>query len=178
MTYARDSIFLQVTTFCNKRSAPIIPGFYACFTIFSPRSPSIPRLSIRRSIRGRSTPDTIPNGRADTTLRISPETVLCLRAIAKFETLYLSRSSTRMTDSINAAFGGGYKQPPGSREGMTVSRVMLNEMDSARFDPLLGRNMARLIGKAVDAITGKVDGLVSSRLVLARRAPFADPVDW
>lgn len=43
---------------------------------------------------------------------------------------------------------------------MTISRIMLNEMDSARFDPLLGRGMARLIGKAVDAITGKVDGLV------------------
>ena len=90
----------------------------------------------------------------------SPETVLCLRAISKFETLYLSRSSARMTDSINAAFSGGYKQPPGSKEGNTVSRIMLNEMDSARFDPLLGRNMARLIGKAVDAITGKVDSLV------------------
>jgi hypothetical protein len=38
---------------------------------------------------------------------------------------------------------------------------MLNEMDAARFDPLLGRSMARLLGKAVDAITGKVDGLVS-----------------
>lgn len=103
---------------------------------------------------------TVPRRLHAKTIPYSPETVLCLRAISKFETLYLSRSSARMTDSINAAFSGGYKQPPGSKEGNTVSRIMLNEMDSARFDPLLGRNMARLIGKAVDAITGKVDSLV------------------
>ena len=108
---------------------------------------------------------TVPRRLHAKTIPYSPETVLCLRAISTFETLYLSRSSARMTDSINAAFSGGYKQPPGSKEGNSVSRIMLNEMDSARFDPLLGRNMARLIGKAVDAITGKVDSLVRISLV-------------
>lgn len=127
-----------------------------------PRSVFIRRQSILKSIKGEFCPGL--DERCKRRLmhnQPSPETVLCLRAISKFETLYLSRASTRMTDSINSAFGGGYKQPPASREGDSVARVMLNEMDAARFDPLLGRSMARLLGKAIDAITGKVDGLVS-----------------
>jgi hypothetical protein len=127
-----------------------------------PKSVYTRRQSILKSIRGESCPVYDARRRCELIDRYpSPETVLCLRAISKFETLYLSRASTRMTDSINSAFGGGYKQPPASREGDSVARVMLNEMDAARFDPLLGRSMARLLGKAIDAITGKVDGLVS-----------------
>ena len=131
-----------------------------------PRSVYTRRRSILKSIKGEFCRDARCK-RELINSHFSPETVLCLRAISKFETLYLSRASTRMTDSINSAFGGGYKQPPASREGDSVARVMLNEMDAARFDPLLGRSMARLLGKAIDAITGKVDGLVS----LLRIAP-------
>jgi hypothetical protein len=70
-----------------------------------------------------------------------------------------------MTESINSAFSGGTRQPPGAKEGAAVARIMLNEMDSARFDPLLGRGMARLVVKALEATTTKVDGLVSFRKI-------------
>lgn len=84
-----------------------------------------------------------------------------MRAISKFETLYLARSASRITDVINASFNTNNRTPPAAKEGEQVSRVIANEMDSARFDPLLSRSMARVVVKALDAVREKVESMVN-----------------
>ena len=94
----------------------------------------------------------------------STEAVLVLRSISIFETLYLSRSTTRMTEIANSAtssFLAGRNNPPGAAEGVGIARVITNELDSARFDPLLVRTVAKNAVKVVDNLLTKIDGAVS-----------------
>lgn len=96
----------------------------------------------------------------------SPETVLTLRAIGNFESLYLSRSSNRLTEAVGAAMSGGMRSPPGMAEGVTIARTVVNELDSARFDPLLVRAVAKNAATALDLFLGRIDTLVScTRLI-------------
>ena len=106
----------------------------------------------------------------------SPETVLILRSISTFEALYLSRCSARLNEAIAAAFSGGSRQPPAAQEGMTAARVLINELDAARFDPLLVTNVAKAVGKALEAFVDRVEGMVSAMQLRAKqiliRLPF------
>lgn len=90
-----------------------------------------------------------------------PETILVLRALSTFEDLYLSRSATRLNESVSQAFAGGSRAPPGSNEGVTIARVVMNELDSARFDPLLILAVARNVSAALDGVMMRAEGLVS-----------------
>ncbi|KAG2043692.1 Golgi transport complex subunit 5-domain-containing protein [Suillus americanus] len=92
----------------------------------------------------------------------SPETVLVLRALSTFEALYLSRSTTRLNEAVSQAFAGGSRAPPGANEGVAIARVVMNELDSARFDPLLMLAVARNVGAALDGATMRAEGLISS----------------
>ncbi|CAD6576183.1 MAG: hypothetical protein TREMPRED_001604 [Tremellales sp. Tagirdzhanova-0007] len=86
----------------------------------------------------------------------SPEAVLVLRSVSTFESLYLSRSTTRMNDAVSAALAqylSARGNPPGAGEGVTIARTVTNELDSARFDPLLVRTVARNAGKLVHDFT-------------------------
>jgi hypothetical protein len=78
-----------------------------------------------------------------------------------FEALYLSRSTTRLNEAVSQAFAGGSRAPPGANEGVVIARAVMNELDSARFDPLLMLAVARNVGVALDGATTRVDGLVS-----------------
>ncbi|ORX36009.1 Golgi transport complex subunit 5-domain-containing protein [Kockovaella imperatae] len=95
-----------------------------------------------------------------TTEHQSTEAVLVLRSVAVFETLYLTRSTTRMNDIVNAAttFLSGRGVPPGPAEGVSIARVVTNELDSARFDPLLARTVARNAVKVLDTLLRKLEG--------------------
>lgn len=53
--------------------------------------------------------------------------------------------------------------PPGPSEGVSIARTMTNELDSARFDPLLVRTVARNASKVLDGFVQKIDGMVSDR---------------
>lgn len=44
--------------------------------------------------------------------------------------------------------------------GLTAGRAMANELDSARFDPLLVKSVAKNVAKATDAYVARIDGLV------------------
>ncbi len=66
-----------------------------------------------------------------------------------------------MTEAINASFAGGVKSPPTASDGIAIFRVMLNELDSARFDPLIGRSVARGVAKSLEGLAGRVDSMVS-----------------
>ena len=91
---------------------------------------------------------------------LSPETVLVLRALSTFEALYLSRTSNKMNESVGQAFQGGAHAPPSSLEGTNVARLIANELDTAKFDPLLVRSVAHSAKASLDMLLGRADGLV------------------
>lgn len=101
----------------------------------------------------------------------SPEAVLVLRSVSTFETLYLTRSTSRMNEAVSSAVSSYLSargNPPGPGEGVTIARTITNELDSARFDPLLVRTVARNASRVLDGLLAKVDGMVS------RTYPYAE----
>lgn len=90
----------------------------------------------------------------------SPETILALRALSNFEALYLSRSSNRLNESVAQAFTSGARAPPGMNEGINIARTVANELDSARFDPLLIKAVAKNAGNSLEMMLSRADGLV------------------
>jgi len=45
-------------------------------------------------------------------------------------------------------------------DGVNIARTITNELDSARFDPLLVKSVARNVVGCLDSMLGRVDGLV------------------
>ncbi|KAJ7287365.1 Golgi transport complex subunit 5-domain-containing protein [Mycena rebaudengoi] len=106
----------------------------------------------------------------------SPETVLILRALSNFESLYVSRSSNKLNEVVAQAFSGGTRSPPGMNEGVNIARTAVNELDSARFDPLLVRSVAKNVGSSLDMLLSRVDGLISrDRPAVTLMGPSATP---
>ena len=111
----------------------------------------------------------------------SPETILTLRAIQPFENLYLTRSRNRLSDAVQSAFslaapasqsqdggaagggggGGGAAAVPTASGGLMLARAIVNELDAARFDPLLAKAVAKGSARAIDAFVNKAEALVS-----------------
>lgn len=92
---------------------------------------------------------------------LSPETVIVLRSVANLESLYLSRSTNKLNEAVGQAFSGGARAPPGSTEGVNVARAVANELDAARFDPLLVRAVAKIISSSLDMMLSRTENLVS-----------------
>ena len=93
----------------------------------------------------------------------SPEAVLVLRSISSLETLYLNRSTNRMNEAVNSAtmsYLSARGNPPGPGDGVAIARIVVSELDSARFDPLLVRTVARNAGRVMDGLISKIDGMV------------------
>ncbi|GLB37263.1 putative golgi transport complex subunit 5 [Lyophyllum shimeji] len=90
----------------------------------------------------------------------SPETVFVLRALSNFEALYLARSSNKLNEAVAQAFAGGIRAPPGASEGINVARTVANELDSARFDPLLVKAVAKNAASSLEMMLSRVDGMV------------------
>ncbi|KIK94986.1 hypothetical protein PAXRUDRAFT_827467 [Paxillus rubicundulus Ve08.2h10] len=106
----------------------------------------------------------------------SPETILVLRAVSTFEALYISRSSTRLNEAVAQAFSGGSRAPPGANEAINIVWTVTNELDSARFDPLLVRAVAKNAATSLEAISSKADGLiVMDRSAVSLLGPMATP---
>ncbi|KAK0476610.1 Golgi transport complex subunit 5-domain-containing protein [Armillaria novae-zelandiae] len=106
----------------------------------------------------------------------SPETVIVLRALSNFESLYLTRSSTKLNESVSQAFSGEMRTPPGMVQGINVARTVANELDSARFDPLLVKAVAKSATASIDTIVSRVDGSVSrDRSSVTLVGPSATP---
>lgn len=82
-----------------------------------------------------------------------------LRSVATFENLYLSRSTSRMNEAVQSAFASR-GQTPGAGEGVTIARTITNELDSARFDPLLVRTVGRNAVRVLEGMISRVDALV------------------
>ena len=94
----------------------------------------------------------------------SPETVVILRALSNFEALYLQRSANRLNEVVAQALsgGGGTRAPPGLNEGVNAARTAVNELDAARFDPLLVKEVAQNVKSALEAFLCRIDALVLS----------------
>ncbi|KAF7966680.1 hypothetical protein HWV62_37514 [Athelia sp. TMB] len=90
----------------------------------------------------------------------SPETILVLRALSSFEATYLSRSANRLNESVAQAFAGGARAPPGANDGVNVARTVANELDSARFDPMLVKGAAKNVVGALEMLVSRTDGIV------------------
>ncbi|BGP41947.1 hypothetical protein JCM10449v2_005944 [Rhodotorula kratochvilovae] len=116
----------------------------------------------------------------------SPETVLVLRAIQPFETLYLTRSTNRLTEAVSSAFSISSSltssfsaRPPSvptANEGLTTARAIVNELDAARFDPLLAKSIAKGASRAVDTFISRTEGLVAhDHAATSLLGPLATP---
>lgn len=86
--------------------------------------------------------------------------MLTLRSVSTFETFYVSRATNRMNEAAATAVAGGVRSPPGVNEGTTAARVIINELDAARFDPLLVRTIAKLAAKSIEIFVSRTDKLV------------------
>ncbi|KAG5637228.1 hypothetical protein H0H81_005350 [Sphagnurus paluster] len=96
----------------------------------------------------------------DTVYGPTPETVFVLRALSNFESLYLARSTNKVNEAVGQAFAGGVRAPPGSAEGISIARTVSNELDSARFDPLLVRAVAKNTVSSLGMMLSRLDGMV------------------
>lgn len=84
-----------------------------------------------------------------------------LRGVAQFETFYLARSLNRLNESVGQGMSGGARAPPGPAEGIAIARTVANELDSAKFDPLLVKAVAKNVSVALEGLAGRMDALVS-----------------
>ena len=50
--------------------------------------------------------------------------------------------------------------PPNTTEASNVARVVANELDSAKFDPLLVKSVAKNVASCLENVVTKVDSLV------------------
>ncbi|KAG6813690.1 hypothetical protein H0H92_008538 [Tricholoma furcatifolium] len=106
----------------------------------------------------------------------SPETVFVLRALSNFESLYLSRSSNKLNEVVAQSLNGGIRAPPGATEGINIARTVVNELDSARFDPLLVRAVAKNAASSINNLLSRIDALVvRDRSAVALIGPTATP---
>ncbi|KAI0823334.1 Golgi transport complex subunit 5-domain-containing protein [Trametes gibbosa] len=106
----------------------------------------------------------------------SPDTILVLRALSNFESLYLSRSSNRLNEAVGQAFSGGVRAPPGGSEGVNVARAVANELDSAKFDPLLVQAVARYAVSSLELMLTRADNMISrDRVATSLVGPVASP---
>ncbi|WAQ89819.1 hypothetical protein PtA15_11A510 [Puccinia triticina] len=93
----------------------------------------------------------------------SPETILTLRAVLPLENIYLNRVMTKMTDAGN-----------GRAEKLTT--VLANELDAARFDPLLVRSVCRKAKEVVDNYLKRVENrIVTDYQATSLAGPSATP---
>ncbi|KAH9822164.1 hypothetical protein DFH28DRAFT_882310 [Melampsora americana] len=88
----------------------------------------------------------------------SPETILTLRAIAPFESVYLERSKNRIIEGLNT-----FKIEK-------LNPILINELDAARFDPLLiksvAKNIKEILNDYLSQISDRIDREQQSNSVL------------
>lgn len=83
-----------------------------------------------------------------------------LRSVSHFETSYLSRSTQRLSDAAGPlAADARNLRSPNTADGEALARAIGNELDSARFDPLLLRAVTTSVERALEAARGRVDAL-------------------
>ncbi|TDL26039.1 hypothetical protein BD410DRAFT_784062 [Rickenella mellea] len=106
----------------------------------------------------------------------SPETILILRALSNLETLYLSRSANRLNEAVAQALANGARAPPAMGEGLGIARIASNELDAAKFDPLLVLGVARNVQVGLELMLTRIDPLiVRDRWATSLLGPVSTP---
>ncbi|KAF5389498.1 hypothetical protein D9757_004352 [Collybiopsis confluens] len=107
----------------------------------------------------------------------SPETILVLRSLSYFEVLYLSRSTNKLNEAVAQAFpSSGTRATPSLNDGLNIARIVTNELDSARFDPLFVGAVARNVVSSLDMLISRADSLiVKDRSAILLSGPSATP---
>ncbi|KAI6046013.1 hypothetical protein EDC04DRAFT_2864916 [Pisolithus marmoratus] len=101
---------------------------------------------------------------------------LYFAALSTFEGIYLSRSLTRLNEAVSQAFSAGTRAPPNANDGIAIARLITNELDSVRFDPLLLRAVAKNVATTLDNVVMKADALISTeRSAVSLLGPLATP---
>lgn len=59
--------------------------------------------------------------------------------------------------------GGAGKAFPNEKDGIAIARVIANELDTARFDPLLLKSSAKGMVKCLDGLATRIENLVRLR---------------
>jgi len=65
-----------------------------------------------------------------------------------------------LNEIIGQAVAGGPRSPPGFNEGISVARTLVNELDAARFDPLLAKSVAKGAVSSLEMFLSRMDALV------------------
>jgi hypothetical protein len=68
-----------------------------------------------------------------------------------------------MNDAVTIALNTYAPQrglAPGASEGVNIARVIVNELDTARFDPLLVQTVARNAAKVLTGLKTRIDGML------------------
>lgn len=73
----------------------------------------------------------------------------------------MTRSLNRLNESVGQAMSGGARTPPDATEGIGIARTVANELDSAKFDPMLVKAVAKNVSTALEGLVGRMDVLVS-----------------
>ncbi|KAG2015937.1 hypothetical protein CC2G_009155 [Coprinopsis cinerea AmutBmut pab1-1] len=106
----------------------------------------------------------------------SPETVLVLRSLANLDAQYLTRSANKVNEAVTQAFAGGVRAPPTINDAANVARNVTNELDSAKFDPLLVKAVAKNASACLDSMLSKVEGMIiKDRPAVSLLGPSATP---
>lgn len=76
----------------------------------------------------------------------------------------------------------GARASPAVNDGINIARTVTNELDSARFDPLFVRSVAKNVVSSLDTLVSRADSLVrldflekldvTKCLLLDRKRPF------
>lgn len=86
---------------------------------------------------------------------------MVLRSLSVFETSFLTRCSNRANEAIGQVFSGGIRNPPGMAEGIAIGRAVANELDAAKFDPLLSKAVAKGMVTSLEHMISRWSNLVS-----------------
>lgn len=92
----------------------------------------------------------------------SPETIIILRALSVFEQAYLQRSTNKLNELVAQSLAGGARSPPGMGEGLSFARMVVNELDAAKFDPLLIKSVAKIVKTSLETLLTRIDPLVGN----------------
>ncbi|KAL5523935.1 hypothetical protein ACEPAG_8108 [Sanghuangporus baumii] len=90
----------------------------------------------------------------------SPETILILRALSVFEQAYLQRVANRLNETVAQSVAGGARAPPGMGEGLSIARAAANELDTAKFDLLLVKAVAKNVQSSLNMLLSRLDSLI------------------
>ncbi|KAL5528268.1 hypothetical protein ACEPAF_7404 [Sanghuangporus sanghuang] len=106
----------------------------------------------------------------------SPETILILRALSVFEQAYLQRVANRLNETVTQSVAGGARAPPAMGEGLSIARTAANELDAAKFDPLLVKAVAKNVQSSLDLLLSRLDLLiVRDRWATSLLGPVSTP---